>query len=74
MKLWYCENYLKFESFISPNPYIEQFYIMETELGNIIEYAEDGESSTTYKGWDDFFGTWKSKAVREKDFIKVRVL
>lgn len=74
MKLYYCENYVRFESFISPNPYIEQFYIMETELGLLIEFNEDGKRVSTWDSWGDYFSTWKSQAICEKDFIKVRVL
>lgn len=74
MKLYYCENYARFESFISPKPYIEQFYVLETEFGHLIEFDEDGKVSNIWENWSDFAGTWKDKNVFDRDFIKIRVL
>lgn len=74
MKLWYCENYVSPSYFTGREPLIEQFYILETEFGSLIEYNEEGKRIFSWDDWRDFFSTWKSQAVREKDFIKVRVL
>ena len=74
MKLWYCENYVEGNYFTAHQPSIEQFYILETGFGPIVEFNEDGDHSSTWDDWDDFSGCWRDKKVFNKDFIKVRVL